>query len=281
MTMNQLHLNSVHPLSFYLFLCSFQPLLFPSLLLFLTLTLSHGGCLNRWKSWSVLSESLVCWGQSPNPSQIRKYWRSLQYHEKEKHWKEDFLQPMDICQKCWRQGQSHFVTREVWWEWKLFVDYFEECKASNWDFVFKSLKTLTEEDPPEWNIYSKPLWKKKNSHFYNCREISVFIFQHVQIELKFECTGCSWIKSCFNLLAEDQQANWFFIFFWQEWKTTEPVAQPTSHGVTRNTRDSRWPGHKVSGVRFWLSSHRDSNQLRNNSRAAAGLLSQRLASQEG
>lgn len=98
-------------------------------------------------------------------TQIRKYWRSLQYHEKEKHLKEDFLQPMDICQKCWRQGQSHFITREVWWEWKLFVDYFEECKASNWDFVFKSLKTLTEEDPPERNIYSKPHWKKKKLTF--------------------------------------------------------------------------------------------------------------------
>lgn len=102
----------------------------------------------------------------PSLTQIRKYWRSLQYHEKEKHLKEDFLQPMDICQKCWRQGQSHFITREVWWEWKLFVDYFEECKASNWDFVFKSLKTLTEEDPPERNIYSKPHWKKKKTHIF-------------------------------------------------------------------------------------------------------------------
>lgn len=101
----------------------------------------------------------------PSLTQLSKYWRSLHYHEKEKHWKEDFLQPVDICKKCWRQGHSRFITREVRWEWKLFVDYFEECKASNWDFVFKSLQTLTEEDPPELNIYSKSLWKKKKHIF--------------------------------------------------------------------------------------------------------------------
>lgn len=45
----------------------------------------------------------------------------------------------------------------------------------------------------------------------------------MQIELKFECTGCSWIKSCFNLLAEDQQANWFFFFFFG--KSGRPLNQ--------------------------------------------------------
>lgn len=87
-------------------------------------------------AWIGGSPDLLRAEPKPSLTQLSKYWRSLQYHEKEKHWKEDFLQPMDICQKCWRQGQSHFITREVWWEWKLFVDYFEECKALNWDFVF-------------------------------------------------------------------------------------------------------------------------------------------------
>lgn len=41
---------------------------FSTLLLFLTHTLPHWGCLNRWKSWSEVSESLVCWERSLNRS---------------------------------------------------------------------------------------------------------------------------------------------------------------------------------------------------------------------
>lgn len=61
---------------------------FSSLLLFLTHTLPHRECRNRWKSWSESSETLVCFRvehlcvAKPSPALLGKYWTS--HHEKVK-----------------------------------------------------------------------------------------------------------------------------------------------------------------------------------------------------
>lgn len=91
-TLHQHHHNCLVPSLFLpLSLCFSSPP-FSSLLLFLTHTLPHWGCLNRWKSWSASTESLVCFWAEPNrrvrsyckpgPALLSKHWRS--HHEKAK-----------------------------------------------------------------------------------------------------------------------------------------------------------------------------------------------------
>lgn len=86
-------------------------------------------------------------------------------------------------------------------------------------------------------------------------------------------------ESFLQLLTGDQQVNWFF---YQDWETSAPSTHPSRlYGATRDPWARGWPGPERSGVRVQHPNHRDPSQFHNNNRAAAGLLSQRLASQEG
>lgn len=79
-------------------------------------------------------------------------------------------------------------------------------------------------------------------------------------------------------LTGDQQVNWSI---YQDWET---IARSTKlaclYGATRDSWVHGWSGPEGSWFRVQCPNHRDTSPFHNSS-AAAGLLSQRLASQEG